>query len=248
MIIPVPAIFFKIYRRQTVKHHSPACLLSTTTPLRLRRRRGFTPDSYRVQVWIVFTFPCIGFLKFSPNLMRLFLYLSLIYVQKSSFALCFLSVAPVPGTTNYVWAVPHQAQIIAGQGTNSVVVSFKVKQGDVTVKATNQCGAGPLSVLPVEVVKCFHSNNAVMKTNSSKEEVLLYPNPSKEDFNCIINSDSELLFSLLVYDYAGRIVELKENIIPNENFTFGNNLAPGFYFVEINNGEGKEIFKIVKME
>jgi hypothetical protein len=56
------------------------------------------------------------------------------------------------------------------------------------------------------------------------------------------------MFSLSVFDYAGRIVELPENLISNKNFTFGNNLAPGFYFVEISSGEDKEIFNVVKVE
>jgi hypothetical protein len=158
------------------------------------------------------------------------------------------AVSPVPGATNYVWAVPHQAQIISGQGTNSVIVSFKVKQGDITVKPANQCGSGSLSVLPVQVIKCFHANNAVMRTTITETEISIYPNPSQNEFNCIITGEEGQMFSLSVFDYAGRMVELHENIISNKNFTFGNNLAPGFYFVEISSEEDKEIFKIVKVE
>jgi hypothetical protein len=156
-------------------------------------------------------------------------------------------VAPVPGATNYVWAVPPQATIISGAGTNSITVEFKVKPGDVTVKPANQCGSGPLSVLPVQLLKCYNPFHPIFRVNS-QNEISIYPNPSKSEFNCLINGFEDQTFSIIVFDYSGRIVEDNENIQVNNTFSFGKNLASGFYFVEINSSEVKEIFKIVKVE
>ena len=82
----------------------------------------------------------------------------------------------------------------------------------------------------------------------STDEIYIYPNPSMVEFNCVINGEEIEIYSLLVFDYAGRLIEAHDNLISNKNFTFGSNLAPGFYFVEINTGELKEIFKVVKIE
>lgn len=87
-----------------------------------------------------------------------------------------------------------------------------------------------------------------MRSTVTETEISIYPNPSQSSFNCIITGDEDQLFSLAVFDYAGRIVETHENLFSNNNFTFGNDLSSGFYFVEINSGEEKEKFKIIKLE
>ncbi len=50
------------------------------------------------------------------------------------------SVATVPNTTVYTWAVPSGASITAGQGTRSVTVTFGTASGTVCVTAGNGCG------------------------------------------------------------------------------------------------------------
>jgi hypothetical protein len=147
------------------------------------------------------------------------------------------SIASVTGATNYVWSVPPQATIISGAGTNSIVVKFKVKQGDVTIKATNPCGSGPLSVLPVQVVKCFQGNNAVMRTGSiSESEIALFPNPASSEVIIQFISAGENKFTFNLYDIHGRMV-LAQNSIAVEGmneFTFDVEfLSKGIYLMEI---------------
>ena len=51
------------------------------------------------------------------------------------------SVPADPNINNYTWAVPAGAAVTAGQGTNSITVSFGTFGGDVCVTIDNDCGA-----------------------------------------------------------------------------------------------------------
>jgi gliding motility-associated-like protein len=63
------------------------------------------------------------------------------------------SVSNTPGST-YAWTVPAGATITAGQGTNSITVSFGATGGDVSVIETINCGAGPAVTYAVAVAPC----------------------------------------------------------------------------------------------
>jgi hypothetical protein len=60
-------------------------------------------------------------------------------------------VAAVPGTASYLWTVPANASITAGQGTNSITVSFgsTYATGAITVASVNDCGTSPVRSLTV---------------------------------------------------------------------------------------------------
>jgi trimeric autotransporter adhesin len=57
------------------------------------------------------------------------------------------SVAPVPNATNYTWNLPYGATIVDGEYTNTIKVNFSADaaSGNISVFASNNCGAGPLS-------------------------------------------------------------------------------------------------------
>jgi small neutral amino acid transporter SnatA (MarC family) len=54
------------------------------------------------------------------------------------------SVYPIPNTTTYVWAMPPNATIASGAGTNSITVDFaaNASSGDIIVWGNNICGDG----------------------------------------------------------------------------------------------------------
>jgi uncharacterized membrane protein len=54
------------------------------------------------------------------------------------------SVYPIPNTTTYVWAMPPNATIASGAGTNSITVDFAANaySGDIIVWGNNICGDG----------------------------------------------------------------------------------------------------------
>jgi hypothetical protein len=57
------------------------------------------------------------------------------------------SVAPIPNATTYVWALPPNATIASGAGTNSITVNFgtNATSGVIIVYGNNICGDGPNS-------------------------------------------------------------------------------------------------------
>jgi hypothetical protein len=64
------------------------------------------------------------------------------------------SISSITNAVNYVWSVPSGAIIVAGNGTNNIVVDYDITatSGDITVYAENVCGtAGPSATLPVTV-------------------------------------------------------------------------------------------------
>ena len=63
------------------------------------------------------------------------------------------SVPAITGATTYNWTVPTGATIVSGSGTNTITVDFSASatSGNVSVYASNSCGNGSSSSLPVAV-------------------------------------------------------------------------------------------------
>lgn len=63
------------------------------------------------------------------------------------------SVSPMANATSFTWSIPGGAEIIAGQGTNLVLLDYgnNAISGYISVAASNACGNGPQSTLPVTV-------------------------------------------------------------------------------------------------
>lgn len=57
----------------------------------------------------------------------------------------------VSNATTYNWTVPSAANITAGQGTNTVTVTFGNVSGNICVDASNSCGVSPSSCLTLTV-------------------------------------------------------------------------------------------------
>ncbi|MES2881395.1 MAG: fibronectin type III domain-containing protein [Bacteroidota bacterium] len=83
------------------------------------------------------------------------------------------STTPVEGAKTYTWTVPDKASIISGQGTTAIFVKFASTSGNVTVKATNDCGSSSLVSKSVAVTIC-----AITRTTSAtpaSEDLTAYP-------------------------------------------------------------------------
>lgn len=64
------------------------------------------------------------------------------------------STTPATGATSYKWFVPSGAQILSGQGTTSISVSFPQGfiSGNISVHGSNVCGNGPVRSLAIRSV------------------------------------------------------------------------------------------------
>ena len=61
------------------------------------------------------------------------------------------SVASIAGVSSYNWSLPSGWTIVSGQTTTSVTITAGTTSGNISVTATNACGAGAAQTLPVTV-------------------------------------------------------------------------------------------------
>ncbi|NEM96474.1 ice-binding family protein [Pontibacter burrus] len=62
------------------------------------------------------------------------------------------AIAPVPGATGYEWEVPLGWKLVAGQGSNTILVSVTSTPGTIKVRAVNACTQSEFSELAVKPV------------------------------------------------------------------------------------------------
>lgn len=168
------------------------------------------------------------------------------------------TIAVMPANASSVqWTVPVSsgAQIISGQGTNSIFVSYPSTaiNGLVTVTALNNCGISVTRQSIVKLPACapdFSKKTAVetpVKAIAGEINlaVNVFPNPSVNEFSITISSVSREKITIKLYNLQGSILkEFKVNA--NEATTVGNELVAGTYLLEIIQGSNRSIKKLVK--
>jgi hypothetical protein len=78
-------------------------------------------------------------------------------------------------------------------------------------------------------------------------EVLVYPNPSRSEFNFILESPTDEMASLKVYDIQGHLLVETTNLVPNDEHRFGNELISGVYIVVVKQGDFEKATRVVKI-
>lgn len=145
------------------------------------------------------------------------------------------SIGSVFGATSYQWTVPAGASIIAGQGTNAILVDFGIGAGNVSVKALNACGQSGTRVLNV-IVNCKLSGNEIPGA-----VVSAYPNPVSSDLTVEVETLADGTYSIEMADLSGRVVFTEQlNALSGVNKTSldVSNIAKGMYMLSIRNNEG----------
>ena len=77
-------------------------------------------------------------------------------------------------------------------------------------------------------------------------KAIAFPNPSSNQFTVNIRSGNKEKASLQIIDIAGKLVETKEGLLPNQNVEVGGNLKAGVYFIKIKQGASTTELKIIK--
>lgn len=140
------------------------------------------------------------------------------------------SVANTAGST-YNWVVTG-GNIISGQGTNSISVSFSGAGGSVTVTETNAAGCigTPQSITVTCPVGLQNIEGNILS-------LYVYPNPTTGLITVKgIVAHSHAEYQLQVVDLAGRTVQLHHgstNAAELNDYVNLNNLAKGVYFIRI---------------
>jgi hypothetical protein len=161
------------------------------------------------------------------------------------------SVTPVAGATSYTWTVPSLATINSGQGTNSIVVTYGTKVGNITVKATGTCGTSGTQSLTVNQ-NCTGAITAAASMSTSPEvspttQIIAYPNPSNGIVTLKMpNEPQSQQYEVRVFDAHGknvfvRMMRSDGNIIVLDL----KQLAKGLYIINVSGGQENEVVKVV---
>ncbi|MBA2422711.1 MAG: T9SS type A sorting domain-containing protein [Chitinophagales bacterium] len=134
----------------------------------------------------------------------------------------YKGTTPIAGATN----ATYQA---------TTTGSYKVK---VTIIATGCNKTSP----PVNVtVNCKMAEGAGMQFNADA-----YPNPFSHSVTLNISTISTELANVKLMDFSGRVVREFKNVDPSAPFEINEDLAPGVYFVKVNQGTNEKMIKVVK--
>jgi hypothetical protein len=163
------------------------------------------------------------------------------------------------GNTTHDWVVidDHHIQVRAersGNGSGRIyttTVGCTDQHGN-TASATTTIST-PHSVVDIKSPghgdHGNHTNIAVLNEEDPDRSTLVqvFPNPSRNYFTINIatgNTTDKIL--IRVMDIAGRVLEVKNNLVGDQAVTIGNNLKAGLYFVEIRQGGDAKQFKLLK--
>jgi hypothetical protein len=147
----------------------------------------------------------------------------------------------VTGATSYLWSVTGGAQIVSGQGTKSIKISFvncTTSSVTITVIAQNPCfSSAPFSKTITVNLNCRIMNGEEVETEAKVvNSISLYPNPTSGKTTLTINSGTDGKFNLRVFDVIGKVL-IHEDFSLSEGLNTKEinleNASRGIYFVTI---------------
>ena len=162
------------------------------------------------------------------------------------------TASAVVGAVAYTWTIPSGAQIVSGQGTNTLVVTFPgtLATGSVLrVLATNACGLSSAlkSTSVLTRIACPTAREEIVEVTKTPFSVKAYPNPYTETFNLSLSTSSEDKVSIVVYDMTGRLIERRE-VRPSDMVEqqIGDRQPSGVYNVVVTQGEEVKTLRVIK--
>jgi len=86
-----------------------------------------------------------------------------------------------------------------------------------------------------------------IKDPASSEKLLVYPNPSNSTFNFRLQTMSEELVNIQIFDMLGRLVNEYKSLSPDAVMTIGDILNIGVYIAVVTQGEYRKTIKLSKV-
>jgi hypothetical protein len=90
------------------------------------------------------------------------------------------------------------------------------------------------------------SDAAARSIGENVFNVKIGPNPSNDVFGFTVNTSGEEPITVRVFDMNGRLCVEEKNLTPNETVKLGEQLASGHYIAQVEQGQKKQVVKIVK--
>jgi uncharacterized repeat protein (TIGR03803 family) len=154
------------------------------------------------------------------------------------------SVSPVPSATSYIWTVPAGAIIIGPANGASVNVYFSAGGGNITVKASSNCGTSAARSRFITVSCRLGEEDEI--TDVSKAEV--FPNPAHDHITVKFVSNGNEKYSVSLIDITGRML-LEESDITKEGVNLHqidiSGYPKGIYMMSIQRGSHIQYLKII---
>lgn len=146
------------------------------------------------------------------------------------------SVPSTNGST-YTWTAPSGANIVNGQGTNSITVNFGNTSGYIEVVETTSGGC-------VNDTARIYVNVGTSSSPSNKVKPADFFYDIYDNAIVALNINLNEFKSLIIYNSIGQSVE-KEYSIQGNKIVFGSDLVPGLYIVTISAEKKQFTFKMV---
>ena len=130
-------------------------------------------------------------------------------------------------------------------GKNTKINYIAISPGSRDLTTTTAAGSTSISSRGQQSLKTAPGEDTFQSESLSVNQV--YPNPSRSNFNLIINGNGKQSASLTIFDLTGRVVETRSGIAINSVIQIGRNLNPGTYLVQVVQGTQKVKSKIIKL-
>jgi hypothetical protein len=165
------------------------------------------------------------------------------------------SLASMPANATAVnWTYPAGGSVVT-QTAYSISIAYPSTAitGTVTAQAVNGCGSSVIRSTSVFLPACPPEEKSPVYTKGNVTapvelfEAQVFPNPTVSDFKLRVKSlDKNSQVTVRVLDLQGR--ELSRMLMmPDALKTFGSNLKPGAYFIEVLQGDKRTVQKLIKL-
>jgi hypothetical protein len=160
----------------------------------------------------------------------------------------------------------------SGTGNGDAAPDWLLSDGQLKLRA-ERAGSGDGRVYTIKITCTDQNGNSSFKTTTVtvphdmsaivnrnmvilKEDnpdgntmVQVFPNPSRDNFTVNIRTGNAAeKISVRLFDAAGRVVEMKNNISGSRVLRIGNNLKAGIYIAEIRQGKSSRQLKLMKID
>lgn len=117
---------------------------------------------------------------------------------------------------------------------NAVPAHLSSHGGDALGYCGQECGTFKMDIESVELEE------------DQAPELSVYPNPTLNTFNVMLDSHSSEDVAIEVFDHLGKKVISLEKLNANSIIELGEQLSPGFYYINVVQGDYTENIKVVK--
>ena len=157
----------------------------------------------------------------------------------------------VTGALSYIWTIPSGAVIDSGTNGTKIKLRFNTagNNDSISVQAYNGCTSAK-KVLKLITTGCVTTSRSsyysqTFPSTESNEFFSLFPNPSVQFFNVQSKLLGNTNMNIKVMDMQGRLIQ-SLNSKPAQSATFGKDLRPGVYCIQITQGEHTQVYKAIK--